>query len=161
MTSTPLDRMAMGPARRSPTAAKTTTLVANGRLVPQHAQATHVRSRFPHPTSQSQTPINASLCPCPPSARLTLLASQPHTSLLLLLLLIIIKIMIYGYRQHIPCRLPRPRHILLHPVRSAVSKPHAPADRRTLTRTTVQTFIPCVRQPMAPGRVNSRAALHY
>jgi len=51
-----LDRMAKWGQRRSQTAAKTIPLVANGRLVPQHTQATYAWSRF-H-ILVTQTPIS-------------------------------------------------------------------------------------------------------
>ena len=50
----------------------------------------------------------------PQRARLNLLDSQPHTSLLLLLLII----MIYGYSIHVPCRPPNMSELatFLHPL---------------------------------------------
>jgi hypothetical protein len=137
--------------RRSPTAAKTIPLVANGRLVPQHTQATHAWSPFPHPPSRQSwlpsTPLTSpSKLACTlHSARLTLLDSQPHTSLLLLLIIII---MIYGYIQH-TCTVPPPSsspHIDSPPSIRRLHGQHTArsSKRRTLTRTVVQTlFFAC------------------
>jgi hypothetical protein len=107
-------------------------------------------SHIPHPSPRTAI----SLCALP-SARLTLLDSQPHTSLLLLLLIII---MIYGYSIHVPCRLPRARHILLHPP----SPWSALCKRRTLTRTRhsdIQTFFDACDNPWRS--VESTVAQHY